>query len=106
VGEFLNVEKISPRLSQTCNLKPPSLQPNRKQLLCIASNFYKADEVLGHARKTGSPPRQSAVLLAEERVKRATYRRYDWSKRWQQTEAELKSPFFQGEFSAWILIPL
>jgi glutamate dehydrogenase/leucine dehydrogenase len=34
------------------------------------------DRVLEHARKTGSLPRQSAVLLAEERVKRAmTYRR-------------------------------
>jgi glutamate dehydrogenase/leucine dehydrogenase len=33
------------------------------------------DQVLEHARKTGSLPRQSAVLLAEERVKRAmTYR--------------------------------
>ena len=34
------------------------------------------DRVLEHARKTGSLPRRSAVLLAEERVKRAmTYRR-------------------------------
>ena len=34
------------------------------------------DQVLEHARKTGSLPRQSAVTLATERVKRAmTYRR-------------------------------
>lgn len=34
------------------------------------------DQVLEHARKTGTLPRQSAILLAEQRVKRAmTYRR-------------------------------